>query len=399
MYLLRIGTGGPVSGSSPTEVASSVGPNEVFAQGAASPFERECSIWILLSTPMGLTRRLVYYARKNIGDGMNVDVYVYAGAISMGGYELMCERLSNGKQHERALLVLATPGGDPHAGFRIARAMQHVYDKFDVLVPRYCKSAGTLVALGANSLYLDDMSELGPLDIQVKKNDEVVGRNSGLDIIQAVNYLQNQTLIAFQSYLGSLTQDVGLSTKVASDISSRLTTGLFEPISAQIDPVRLAEMQRATEVAFEYGSRLAHTGTNLKSSGLTQLVNGYPSHGFVIDRKEAKTIFNRVHKPEGFLAQFSQAVRDATEGNINAKQPIVQRFPLDLNLDGDHHEQPAGEANATSGAEISQGCEPSVNGDSTADGGSPVAPAGESIPTDGRSDTSKPNSGSTNAAH
>lgn len=319
---------------------------------------------------------------------MKVDVYVYAGAISMGGYELMCERLSAGKEHDRALLVLATPGGDPHAGFRIARALQHVYGKFDVLVPRYCKSAGTLVALGAHALYLDDMSELGPLDIQVKKNDEVVGRNSGLDIIQAVNYLQNQTLIAFQTYLVGLTQDVGLSTKVASDISSKLTTGLFEPISAQIDPVRLAEMQRATEVAFEYGSRLASSGSNLKPHGLTQLVNGYPSHGFVIDRKEAKTIFNRVHKPVGFLAQFSQAIRDATEEAINAKNPGVQRLVFELNLDGDPHEQPASKADAATSAEVSSGGEPPVNGNPEAADPVQTDSTGAQVPDGNGGDTS-----------
>jgi len=93
----------------------------------------------------------------------NVDVYIYAGAISVDGYEQICELLREGKKADSALLVLATPGGDPHAGFRIARAIQHVYEQFDLLVPRYCKSAGTLVALGAQNLFLDDMSELGPL--------------------------------------------------------------------------------------------------------------------------------------------------------------------------------------------------------------------------------------------
>lgn len=300
---------------------------------------------------------------------LKTDVYVYAGAISRNGYELICTHLEKGKEHEHALLVLATPGGDPHAGFRIARALQHVYEKFDVLVPRYCKSAGTLIALGASSLYLDDMSELGPLDIQVKKNDEVVGRNSGLDIIQAVNYLQNQTLMAFQSYLVGLTQDVGLSTKVASDISSKLTTGLFEPISAQIDPVRLAEMQRATEVAFEYGSRLASSGANLKSHGLTKLVGGYPSHGFVIDRKEARNIFHRVFKPTGFLAEFSQAMRNSTESVINSEQPNIWRFPVELNFHerGDHELSP-NEADAASSAEVSEGGEHPVNVDSATDG-------------------------------
>lgn len=314
---------------------------------------------------------------------MKTDVFVYAGQISVGGYELFCERLKEGKKSERVLLVLATPGGDPHAGFRIARALQHTYDHFELLVPRFCKSAGTLVALGAQKLYLDDMSELGPLDIQIKKNDEVVGRNSGLDILQAVNYLQGQTLTAFQTYLVGLTQEVGLSTKVASEISSNLTTGLFEPISAQIDPVRLAEMQRATEVAFEYGSRLAETGKNLKSHGLQLLVNGYPSHGFVIDRKEAKTIFHKVFKPTGFLAQFSQAVRDATEEHMNARQPIIQRLELDLNLDGDDNEEPTSTTNVSSGPafaptgqpEIDGNSEAAVGGEAAAEGAAPPDPA------------------------
>jgi len=233
------------------------------------------------------------------------------------------------------------------------------------------------------------------LDIQVKKNDEVVGRNSGLDIIQAVNYLQNQTLVAFQAYLVGLTQDVGLSTKVASDISTRLTTGLFEPITAQIDPVRLAEMQRATEVAFEYGFRLSQHGKNVRSDGLQRLVNGYPSHGFVIDRKEAKTLFINVKKPLGFLAEFSQAVRDATESQINARQPAVQRFTLPLNLEGDANE-PETASNAGTSAGGPAASKPAVNGDSPAtpsdqqpnppasDGAPATADESESVDQSGR---------------
>jgi hypothetical protein len=33
---------------------------------------------------------------------------------------------------------------------------------------------------------------------------------------------------------------------------------------------------------------------NLKSGALERMVADYPSHGFVIDRKEAKTLFNNV---------------------------------------------------------------------------------------------------------
>lgn len=256
-----------------------------------------------------------------MGDGL--DVIVYSGEINTRGYESLCDVLQN-KKASQALLVLATPGGNPHAGFRIARALQHTYGTFDALVPRYCKSAGTLILTGASHLYLDDMSELGPLDIQVKKGDELLGRNSGLDIFQAVNYLQAQTLLAFKQYLLDLTQEHGLSTKVASEIAANLTCGLFNPVSAQIDPIKLAEMQRATEIAFAYGSRLNEKSLNLREGGMYKLVSGYPAHGFVIDRKEAKSIFVRVSQPVELLAHFSKSMMVKTMRNIDSSQAEVE---------------------------------------------------------------------------
>lgn len=274
-----------------------------------------------------------------------IDVIVYSGVINMSGYHAICDALEMRKS-SRALLVLATPGGDPHAGFRIARALQHGYESFDALVPRYCKSAGTLILIGATRLFLDDMSELGPLDVQVKKGDELIGRNSGLDIFQAVNYLQNQSMAAFQIYLRELTRD-GLSTRVASEIASGLTSALFEPIAAQIDPLKLAEMQRATEIAFEYGNRLNEKSGNLRSMGLAGLVTGYPSHAFVIDRKEAKKIFIKVERPEGVLAAYSKALRAKMEKDIDAAAPSVELFTCAIPL-----EEPANDntSNAADGA-------------------------------------------------
>jgi hypothetical protein len=253
-----------------------------------------------------------------------IDVITYSGEINLRGYESICEVLAKRTPTSaNALLVLSTPGGDPNAGFRIARALQHHYDHFDALVPRFCKSAGTLLVVGARRLYLDDMSELGPLDVQVKKSDEVFGRSSGLDILQAVNYLHTQAMTAFRNYLLELTRDAGLSTKIASDIAANLTKGLYEPVFAQIDPMKLAEMQRATEIAFAYGSRLNEKSNNLRPNGLQTLVTGYPSHGFVIDRKEAKTIFFDVQKPHGIAAQLSTALRATLEKNTNSSNPDV----------------------------------------------------------------------------
>ena len=254
-----------------------------------------------------------------------LDVIVYSGAINFSGYEALCRALEQ-KSSDKALLVLSTSGGDPHAAFRIARALQHNYGAFDALVPRYCKSAGTLVLIGASHLYLDDMSELGPLDVQIKTPDEVIGRNSGLDITQALNTLQAQTMHAFRTYLLDLIQGAQLSTRIASEIACNLTSGLFNPISAQVDPTKLAETQRATEIAFAYGTRLAEVGQNIAPDGIVRLVTGYPSHGFVIDRKEARAVFHRVSKPPGNMAALGKAAYDPA--SLDLAHPNVTLHPV-----------------------------------------------------------------------
>jgi hypothetical protein len=263
------------------------------------------------------------------------------------------------------LLILATYGGDPHAGFRIARALQHEYENgFDALVPRICKSAGTLIVIGATRLFMDNMSELGPLDVQLKKNDELSGRNSGLDILQAVQYLQNQSMAAFKTYLVELTRDGGLSTRIAAELASGVTSGLFQPIAAQIDPVRLAETQRAIEIAYFYGTRLGEKSGNLRGNGLAQLITGYPSHSFVIDRKEARSAFFKVLQPTGSLADLSAAARTSMEASLDNASPAVEFFTWNSPHLENHHVDASDAQSCTAGA---GGGDTTVSGDSEGD--------------------------------
>jgi hypothetical protein len=256
------------------------------------------------------------------------DIYVYAGEINTSGYEML-SNLAGNPANKYALLILFTPGGDPHAGFRIARALQCYYNHFDILLPRICKSAGSLITIGAKSIYMDDMSELGPLDVQLKKKDEIFGLTSGLDIAHTLNHLQNQAMSSFRNSLLELSGQAGLSTKMAADIASNLTSGLFQPIMAQVDPMKLSETQRALEIAQAYGTRLNEKPLNLRAGGLEALITGYPSHGFVIDRKEAKRLFVRVSKPEGILREYSDAFRSAFQQETYKSLPTVIRIPAE----------------------------------------------------------------------
>jgi hypothetical protein len=85
-----------------------------------------------------------------------------------------------------------------------------------------------------------------------------------------------------------------ISTKMACDVACQLATGLFQPLTAQLDPQRMGEMERMMTIAKAYGERLGKE--NLKDGALQKLIEEYPSHSFIIDYVEAKGLFKKVSK-------------------------------------------------------------------------------------------------------
>ena len=62
-----------------------------------------------------------------------------------------------------------------------------------------------------------------------------------------------------------------------------------------IEPGQIGEVERGVRMAMEYARRIDRG--NLKPGALDRLVNGYSSHDFVIDREEARDLFQRVRPP------------------------------------------------------------------------------------------------------
>lgn len=242
------------------------------------------------------------------------DVYIYIGDVHRDGHLDVTNAIKQRKNEhglkESVLFCVATYGGDPSAGYRIGRALQHNYKHITILVVGPCKSAGTLMAVAAHKLIIGDMGELGPLDIQLKKNDEMGELSSGLVIATALDELKDCALSAFRSYIVDIKYRNQLSTKMSADIAAKLAESLISPMAAQIDPIKLGEHQRAMNIALSYGNRLNSHSKNLKEASLSRLIAGYPAHGFVIDRKEARELFNDVESPEGFSLMLYDIVAE-----------------------------------------------------------------------------------------
>lgn len=238
------------------------------------------------------------------------DVILISQAISRGLHRRLSEEISFHKRNNKCTVFLTTYGGDPDGGYRIARCLQHNYEHIRLVIPSFCKSAGTLVAIGAHELAIDDLGELGPLDIQVQKNSELEERSSGLDIMEAMEAAQVHARQAFMNTLIEVRRTSRLSTRLAGEFAANVAIGVTAPLYNQIDPNRLGEMQRAMRIAHEYGQRLDDKAKSLKAGALNKLVAGYPAHGFVIDRKEAATLFASVQPASAAEKNFIKLVWD-----------------------------------------------------------------------------------------
>lgn len=248
---------------------------------------------------------------RAVCDSRDCDVLFYNGGIDRPSDYDVIRLITSRKRRENLVLLLVTSGGDAHAAYRIARCIQEHYKKFTVFVPGWCKSAGTLLVIGAHELIMGENGELGPIDVQRAKQDELWESSSGLTEDAAIETLENAALKAFEHYLFDIKEISGgqITFKTASEVAATLATGLFEPIFAQIDPLKIGENARAMKIASDYGLRLAVNSKSLKSkNSMKQLVESYSSHGFVIDRAEASRLFTQVLPPCDALAELCEAM-------------------------------------------------------------------------------------------
>lgn len=212
---------------------------------------------------------------------------------------LISEVGSRSTPKKNIVLFLTTEGGSADAAFRMMRFLQSRYEKITVAVVGWCKSAGTLMCIGAHELLIGDSGELGPLDVQIVKADEMDEQKSGLVAEAAFEKLQQEAYKFFMSFV----RDIGgseyrVTLKTASDIAAKLTVGVIQPIFDKLDPVTIGEDYRSNRLAQAYAERLNSHSKNLKRSreldALTNLLSGYPSHAFCIDAKEAAALFKTV---------------------------------------------------------------------------------------------------------
>lgn len=227
----------------------------------------------------------------------DADIYLYSAAIDHKGYGQIVQCFKRNRPN--AVLVLTTNGGLANSAYKIARFFQNQYEQFTICIPSVCKSAGTLLAVGAHRLIMGPFSELGPLDVQLYERDEIFSRKSGLLSHSAFEALKRETFDVYEHILLSIKGRSGdnISFPVASAVAGEMTTGLLAPIYEQISPIGLGSDYRDLQVAIHYGRRLAMYSDNIELGHVDWLTENYPSHDFIIDAEEAHQLFKNIDEP------------------------------------------------------------------------------------------------------
>lgn len=240
------------------------------------------------------------------------DLILYNGPIDNDGYSDLFDCVAEMQQERSAVLLIVTNGGYAGAAYRIARLLQSSFDDFALFPPNYCKSAGTLIAVGASRLVVAPTSELGPLDVQLLKRDELGERKSGILTTSAVQSLNRHAFSLFEHFLLQIkNKSSGLVTfETSARLASNVTGAAFSGLYSQLNPNNLGEDHRDTMVAWHYGVRLAGQGGNTTPEMVYHLVWHYPSHDFIIDYMEIRGMFQNVDYPSDDMYKLLGELRE-----------------------------------------------------------------------------------------
>jgi len=250
---------------------------------------------------------------NKVAELLDADILLINSHIVRGLDDELIIQTEKRKRRKNVFLMLVTPGGDADAAYRVARCLQDHYECFISFVSGYCKSAGTLCVLGANEIVMSDMGELGPLDVQIHKKDELFEYSSGLVAAESLAALQKKAFEMFEEYFLSikLASENQITFKTATEIAVKMSVGLMEPLYKQIDPIQVGENARSMKIAKDYGKRLMLRSKNFNEKTLDILIETYPTHGFVIDKSEAEKLFNKVRNSSEEERKLRKSLGDA----------------------------------------------------------------------------------------
>lgn len=182
--------------------------------------------------------------------------------------------------------MLHTPGGDIDAADKIVRILQRRVGadaQLRVVVPDSAKSAGTLIAIGADIIVMSDSSELGPIDPQIITTDS----NGNTSQRPAHTYVDG-----YDALVRKIDDPASYEDGKCTD-AERLLLSKCDPAMLDLCRQALERSRRLAESLLKKGMLRDGSWTKV-ALDLTDNERWLSQHGAVIDSEDAQTMGLRV---------------------------------------------------------------------------------------------------------
>lgn len=223
-------------------------------------------------------------------------------------------------------IVINSGGGSIHAAYQIAEVVRAHAKEVIACVPFYAKSAATLLCIAADTIVLDELAQLGPLDTQILE-ERKGGKGqyvSALNPFKTLEQLQKFALETLDVSVKMMVMRSGMDLDECLGHATAFVRTTTDPLFGKLDAEKLGEYSRALSLGKEYGDRLlrrfAGWDEDKREDVLEKLVHGYPSHDFIIDYQELQEL--------GFKAELfkdnERAAMQALFKLISQQQVLIE---------------------------------------------------------------------------
>jgi len=218
-------------------------------------------------------------------DGTNV--YPFLVEVSLDAkmvgviFDELTDRFDSGG--DRLLVMVHSGGGNVDAAYNMAELFRS-YGKKELLfvVPRWAKSAATVLVCGGDKILMAPPAELGPVDPQITE----------------MNLLENRLEQFSPLHIESTLELIRDEFKNGND---KLAEGLIQRLQF---PLTLGSFKKSLELGQVYlerllSSRMLKDQSEAASKAAKRLTEGYPDHSFCINLAEAQDLGLKAEALEG----------------------------------------------------------------------------------------------------
>lgn len=186
-------------------------------------------------------------------------------------YDELRQKFKGTSNHDRLDVILESSGGSIDPAYNIGLLLRRYAKKeLNIIIPRWAKSAATVLACAGDKILMTPVAEIGPVDPQITMFNALEGR------------LEEFSPLSIDATLDLIRQEF-------KEGHEKLAQGLLERLQF---PLTLGSIKKSLEVGTHYierllCSRMLRNDAEKAKEIANGLVHDYSNHGFCIEVDEA----------------------------------------------------------------------------------------------------------------